>query len=259
MVGQDKRIWYNSRIYIVSAAVLLSALILALVRLQFGSDQLFYIRLEQVYGFTAVGFWYLTLLVSPLGAAIGMNHLKVLEFSRRGFGISTFYFAWLHVIVAVWGQLGGLGKLGLLPPIYGWSILGGLIALIILTIMAATSFDKIIDKFTFRRWKWIHRFVYLAGVLAVVHVWTIGTHFGYMMVQLVAIAMLAILLGLEIFRVLILVNRRFWHLEGWEVWQITFIVWLALTVALLLFMPRSLPNFHSQHVGHGAHSHQGAE
>lgn len=136
------------------------------------------IRLEQVYGFVSVTYLYLALLASPLTKAFpNLPGKEKYLYLRRAIGVSSFYFGALHAGVAFFGQLKGFAGLDFLSGRYSLSLLLGVGALFILLLLAATSVDRIIDIMTFRRWKQLHRFIYVAGWLVLGHAVLIGTHF----------------------------------------------------------------------------------
>lgn len=251
---QKQSLLNNSRFYILLSSILVSVVLFSWLRLAIPSDQLFYIRTQQVFGLLCVAYWYIALVISPLGYVIGKQRMKRIEFARRAIGVSAFYFALLHASIALWGQLGGLSDLGYLPELFKWSLLGGLIAFSILLLMAITSFDGVVKFMTYRKWKWLHRLVYIGGILAVLHIWTVGTHLAYTNVQLIAFVALVILVGLELYRTTLLTNQKYLHLGKSEMITLFATCWVI--VSLLIFsIPATVQNYHSRHSGH---SSQGA-
>lgn len=227
------------------------------MRLQIAADQLFYIRLQQVFGLLSLLYWYAALIISPIGYVIGKHRMRYIEFARRGIGVSAFYFALLHGTVALFRQLGGPGQLQHLPSLFQWSLLGGAIGFGVLTIMAATSFDKVVDFMTFRRWKWLHRLTYIGGILVMLHIWTIGTHMAYTGVQLAVFTALVILSGLESFRVITLLSRKYKDLARRDYFTMLFLsLWIGWAVAIAA-VPAVVGNYHSRHDDHasGGRSH----
>ncbi len=254
MVNEKNSLLDNSRFYILTFSFLVSVAVLSLLRLQIPSDQLFYIRTQQVYGLLAVSFWYFALIISPLGYLIGKRRTKKLEYARRAIGVSAFYFVLLHGAIALWGQLGGLSELQYLPDLFKWSLAGGAIAFGILLVMALTSFDRVVTFMTFRKWKWLHRLVYIGGVLAVLHIWTIGTHLAYSTIQLIAFIALVALIGLELYKTTKLINDKHLHLDKAEVVTLFISSWVI--VAMLIFtMPAFIQNYHSRHADHDSSTH----
>lgn len=246
----------NSRFYILVSSLLLSILVAAWLRVQIESDQLFVIRTQQVFGFLGVLYWYLALVISPLGYVFGKRRISHIEFARRAIGVSAFYFTFLHGATALWGQLGGLGQIGMLPSIFKWSLLAGAVALFILLIKAATSLDIVVNFMTYRRWKLLHRIGYVGGVLAVLHIWTIGTHLSYTGYKAAAFLALVVLAGLELFRVIKLINDKYLHLSGTKKTILWVLSWAVLT-AIVASIPKFVVNFHSRHTDHSSAHSQG--
>ena len=83
----------------------------------------------------------------------------------------------LHAYLAFFKQLGGFAGIGFLSSKYLIAIGMSFFALLIFTIMAATATDKMIERIGFTKWKMIHRFIYLAAFLVLVHALMLGTHF----------------------------------------------------------------------------------
>ncbi len=251
---KDYKLLDNSRFYVLASSILLSFAVVAWLRLQIPSDQLFYIRTQQVFGLLCVLYWYLALVISPIGYVVGKQRMKHLEFTRRAIGVSAFYFALLHGLVALWGQLGGPGQLQYLPDLFKWSLLAGAIAFSILLIMASTSFDKVVKFMTLRRWKWLHRLVYFGGILAVLHIWSVGTHLAYTNIQLAAFVALIILGGLEMYRTTKIVNDKYLHLDKVESSVLFISAWAVVTV-MIAIIPAVVDNYHSRHEDHESNTH----
>lgn len=194
-----KKLLLNLRFYILLASFLFSAALFVFSLVMYGDSQLF-IKLTRYYAFSAVGTLYLTLLIGPsIRVFPWIPYKGKLIFARRGLGVSTFYFVVLHASFAFFGQLGGFAGLFYLDSRYLLAIGLSSAALIILALMAATSFDFMIRKLTYRWWKFIHRFVYLAGTLIVIHTFLIGGHFQNLFspVALLSFVALAFLLAVE--------------------------------------------------------------
>jgi DMSO/TMAO reductase YedYZ heme-binding membrane subunit len=250
------RLRYNIRFYILASSICLSLFLMGLVRVQFASGQLFYIRLEQVFGFVSLFYWYLALVIGPVSKLIGPRWgMPQLQFSRRAIGVSAAYFALFHAAVAFFGQIGGFAGIGLLPARFQWSLLFGVLALMVLLAMAATSFDKAIRFMTFPRWKLLQRFVYAAGILAILHVWLVGTHIAYVDTQIVAFVLLAVLFGFESVGITKIIAKRAPVLtQQKELWVTVFVcVWLF-WVGLVLLLPKVVTDYHGQHQHTAAHA-----
>ncbi len=139
--------------------------------------QLAIIRLQQAYGFFSLVYLYIALLATPLSAVFPrFPGIGTYLQARRAFGVSAFFFAFLHTSVVFFGQLGGFNGLSYLSPVYLISITLGTVGLLILLLMSLTSFDYAIEKMGFKNWKRLHRFIYLGGIAVLVHVFLIGSH-----------------------------------------------------------------------------------
>lgn len=207
-----KNILNNNRFYVLLFAFLASIFVVCLLRVQVADDQLYYIQLEQTFGLLCMVMLYLTLIVSPIKNMIGTPEwMKNLIFARRATGVSATYFALLHAGVALWGELGGLSGLGLLPDKFVWPLIYGAAALVILCVLAFISLDKLVALMGYPRWKWLQRWVYLCGILIIMHVWAIGVHFGPGPIRDICLVFLVILFGLESWRIAdFLAERRHW-------------------------------------------------
>lgn len=194
------RLLKNTRFYILAFSLLFSIAILVLVSSFYHSRELAVIKLTRLYAFSALGFLYAALLIGPAIRVFPFVPLKSkLIHARRAVGVSAFYFALLHSNLAFFGQLGGFGGLGYLDGRYLLAIGLSFTAEMILAAMAATSFDYMVKKLTYRWWKFLHRFVYLAGTLIVAHALLIGSHYRdlFSPVALVSFGLLAFLLAVE--------------------------------------------------------------
>ena len=197
-----KNLSRNLRFYVLVATILLSIALTCLLRLVTANDQVYIIHLGQFFGLMAIVYWYIVLVLSPLSKLIGKREwLRQLLFVRRALGVSVAYFALGHALLAVWGQLGGLSQLGLLPSIFQLSLWYGVVALGVLLLMAAASFDGVIRWMGFGYWKWLQRLGYVAGVLVIVHMWLIGVHTTMSAISISAGVALVVLLGLELVRI----------------------------------------------------------
>lgn len=171
-------LYRNLRFYIICFSLILSAIIFTLVHEVIPPGTLQTIRLTQIYALTALTYVYIALLATPLTRILpDLPFRGQYIFVRRALGVSAFYFAALHASFAFWGQLGGFAGLPFLSDTYIQAITLSFTALVILTAMAVTSFDKMIVILGFSTWKLLHRFVYLASLLILIHALMLGTHF----------------------------------------------------------------------------------
>ena len=226
------------------------------LKLQIPGDQLFYIRLEQVYGFCSLILVYCAVILTPL-SKLKRNcaFMDRLLFARRGVGVSAAYFALLHVYISFFFQSGGFSGLAILPGRFVFAFIVGIISLVVLLLMAVTSFDKAIDYMGFKNWKRLHRFVYLAGILIVVHVWLIGTHTEYTWLKIAGFIALIVLFLLETLRIELGLRKKE-NMSRSERYTVAFGFFFVMTSSVL-FLPVVTQNYHSSH--HGSHSEHGAQ
>jgi len=111
-------------------------------------------------------FLCLALAVTPLRVVVGLPPLAHL---RRMTGLFVYFYAVLHLAAYSWldmgFDLGGITKdIGKRP-----FILVGFTAFVVLSALAATSFDRAVRALGGRRWRNLHRIVYLVAPLALLH------------------------------------------------------------------------------------------
>lgn len=199
---QEIRSWFsNTRFYVLVIAVLISLIEYWYITSTTNSRALAVHNLTQTYAFTSICFLYLALLAGPFAKMTRFSWRGKYVHARRALGVSAFYFAALHVRYAYFDILGGLSVILRLPPASLFAILLGLVTLIILFLMAITSFDKAVDKMTFPRWKRLHQFVYLAGLSIFFHASIMGSHFANKtgIIPLVYYAATMLLLGIHLY------------------------------------------------------------
>lgn len=116
-------------------------------------------------GQTAIVLLLLTLSVTPASTVLNARSITVF---RRPLGLYAFLYAALHFIIYIGLDYG-----------FGWSrlyyslvekpfIIAGLTAFLILTALALTSF-KVWMRIMGKNWKRLHRLVYLAGIIVILH------------------------------------------------------------------------------------------
>lgn len=113
----------------------------------------------------ALTFLWLSLACSPVYFLFRWR--IVLKF-RRTLGLYAFLYAFLHFLIYVWVDYGFAWEY-ILPSLREKPfILAGTSALLILFLLAVTSFDAS-PRWLGKGWKTLHRLVYLAGILVIVH------------------------------------------------------------------------------------------
>ncbi|MBN1148308.1 MAG: sulfoxide reductase heme-binding subunit YedZ [Anaerolineales bacterium] len=113
----------------------------------------------------AIVFLILSLACTPLNTLFGLRQALS---ARRALGLYAFAFAALHLLIFAWLDFAfdwSLLKLEVAEKRY---ILVGLAAFTILALLAATSFKWWMKRLG-KNWKRLHRLVYLAGLLVVLH------------------------------------------------------------------------------------------
>lgn len=189
--------------YVVLTSSVILSIGLFVFTSSFYSENLKVIRLTQIYALFALTYLYFALLASPLFSVFpNLPFRPVYILARRSLGVSAFLFAFLHANLAFFFQLQGFAGLGFLSGKYLIAIGLSFFGLIILSVMALTSLDKIIAKLGNKKWKLIHRTVYLAGLAILIHALMLGTHFSDLsqLIPQLVIAFVSLLLLLEAFR-----------------------------------------------------------
>lgn len=121
----------------------------------------------------ATGDWTLrglcvVLAVSPLRSLLGWPEL--LRF-RRMLGLLVFGYASLHMLSYAWLDMGFDLTATLQDIVKRPFIWMGFSAFVMLSALAATSFNAVIRRMGAKRWQLLHRAVYAVAVLAVLHFW----------------------------------------------------------------------------------------
>lgn len=121
----------------------------------------------------ATGDWTLrllclTLAITPLRVQLGWPELARF---RRLLGLLTFGYACLHLLGYAWFDM-GLAWTEIVRDIPKRPfVLVGSLALLLLMLMAATSWNGAIRRLGARRWQTLHRSIYAVAVLAILHFW----------------------------------------------------------------------------------------
>ncbi|MEZ5499753.1 MAG: protein-methionine-sulfoxide reductase heme-binding subunit MsrQ [Steroidobacteraceae bacterium] len=159
-------------------------------------------EIEHRLGKTALNLLGLTLLVSPLQQLLGKPWLVQL---RRTLGLSAFGYALLHLLAYAsldlefnWAQLGtDIAKRPYITV--------GVLALAMMLPLAITSTDRLMRRLG-RKWLALHRLIYPAATLAVLHYyWQVKRDVRE---PLVYAAVLAALLGYRWWRQRARLHRR---------------------------------------------------
>jgi len=139
-------------------------------------------------GFWTLSFLVLSLVPTPLKALFGWTFpMRV----RRMVGLFAFFYAALHFTTYVaLDQTFDFSDI-LADVVKRKFITVGFLAFLLLVPLALTSNDRAVKRLGFRRWKRIHRLVYAAAVLGVVHfVWRVKADLSQPLLFAAALAVL---------------------------------------------------------------------
>jgi glycine betaine catabolism B len=119
-------------------------------------------------GLLAVSYLVLSLVVTPLRAVTGLTWLT--QF-RRAVGCWAAYFAIAHLAIYVlWERGRNLGD-AFYEITHRWYLIVGIMSLLLMLPLLATSFNAAIRAMGGRWWKRLHRLAYLSAALGVYHFW----------------------------------------------------------------------------------------
>lgn len=121
--------------------------------------------LERALGADALKFLIATLAVTPLRERTGLNLLRF----RRMSGLTAFYYALLHF--SVWLVLDRhLDWAAIFADLTKRTyIIAGMAALLLLLALAVTSHDAMVRRLGALNWRRLHKLVYPAAALVVLH------------------------------------------------------------------------------------------
>jgi sulfoxide reductase heme-binding subunit YedZ len=137
----------------------------------------------------------MVLAVTPLRVVAG---LPALARFRRMVGLFVYFYVVLHLLSYSWFDMGfDLGDI-VKDIIKRPFILVGFAAFVLLTPLAATSFNRAIKALGAERWQALHRLVYLMAALAVLHFFWMRAGKNDFAEVAVYAAILAVLAGLAV-------------------------------------------------------------
>lgn len=116
-------------------------------------------------GLFAVRFLLLSLAATPARRLFDWPKLVL---ARRCLGVAAFCYAALHLGLYVLDQGGNLIVVGREIALRFYLAIGA-VGVVLLLVLAATSFDSVIRRMGGRRWLALHRLVYLIAPLAILH------------------------------------------------------------------------------------------
>ncbi len=137
-------------------------------------------------------FLCLALAVTPLRVISGMAALARF---RRMLGLFVYFYAIVHLLSYSWFDM-GLDVADIAKDIAKRPfILVGFSAFVLLTPLAATSFNRAVKALGARRWQWLHKLVYLIAGLALLHFFWMRAGKNNFAEVFVYAAIMALLLG----------------------------------------------------------------
>lgn len=153
--------------------------------------------LERSLGDWTLRFLCLVLAVTPLRVITATPQLARF---RRMLGLFVYFYGVLHLLAYAWFDMGlDLGDILRDIPKRPF-ILVGTLALVLLTLLAATSFNRAIRWLGAARWQALHRGVYAVAGLAILHFFWMRAGKNNFAEVAVYAAILALLLGWRVWR-----------------------------------------------------------
>ena len=141
----------------------LSLLMIGVVKGELGADPQDVIL--HTTGLWALRFLLVTLAVTPVRILTGFS--KVVLF-RRMLGLYSAFYLLLHLLTFCWFFIGWDWRLLIDETIQRPYILVGFVSFIIILLLAITS-TRWMQKKLGKHWKSLHRLIYIAALLALVH------------------------------------------------------------------------------------------
>lgn len=184
------------RLYIGFAIVLVTLEVWWWASVSYGGSTLFAARLEEAYGWLSLGMLLTAISIGPVyGIWRELPGRAIMNDARRLIGVGAGWFALLHTGITYIVLFKAANPFQL-PAAYSQAFAVGFIALLILLAMVGTSFDK-----AFRGlgiwWFRLHRLVYVAILLILLHVFSIGVHATEWPALIILTVLAASLLGMH--------------------------------------------------------------
>ncbi len=171
--------------------------------------------------------------------------------ARRALGLSGFFFGATHGILGfIYSLSANVFAPLFLPVRQQIALVCSFVAFCVLALMAISSIDAVERGLGPLRWKRLHRFVYWAIILIVIHAFFIGSHFttpSGMIPWVTNIVALTLLL-LEVGATMI----RFWQQKRWKTKRT---LWMSFLLGLLVIggFWITIVNFQKQYDPHSVH------
>jgi methionine sulfoxide reductase heme-binding subunit len=140
---------------------------------------------------------WLTLAISPLR---DVASLPALVRYRRALGVTTFIYAMLHFLAYAWLDKGLVIDDIVKDVLKRNFILVGVLALVLMTPLALTSFNSAIRALGGKRWQALHKLVYAVALLGLLHFYWKKSIKNDVSEVIVYAVILAVLLGWRVMR-----------------------------------------------------------
>lgn len=156
-------------ILLVTGLVPLLILIVGLITANLGANPAE--TLIHQTGLWALRLLMLTLSVTPLVQITGWSVLNVRYNLRRLLGLYAFFYASLHLLSYLLFEHSFAWQ-AIIEDILTRPVLDiGWLAFILMISLAITSYPKLAQQFSPRRWQQLHQLIYLISFSAIVHFW----------------------------------------------------------------------------------------
>jgi sulfoxide reductase heme-binding subunit YedZ len=188
------RPWAKPLVWLV-CAVPLGVLLIGATTGQLGANPAE--KLTRETGEWALRWLWLTLAITPLRDIAGLPGLLR---HRRALGVTAFVYALLHFLSYAWFDKGFLIDEILADVFKRNFILVGMLALLLMTPLALTSFNAAVRALGGRRWQWLHRLSYAVALSGLLHFYWKKSAKNDLVEVAVYAAILAVLLGWRVMR-----------------------------------------------------------
>jgi len=179
-------------VLLINGLVPLALLLWDVWRKQVGANPLEFVT--RTTGMLTLVFLFLTLALSPLRRITGLNWL--IKF-RRMLGVFAFVYGSLHLLTYI--AFDRFFRFSTIPAdVAGRRFIAvGVAAFILMLPLAITSTDAMVKRLGGKRWARLHRIVYAAAILGVLHFYMLVK--SDLRMPLTFAFLLAVLLGFRIF------------------------------------------------------------
>ena len=155
--------------------------------------------LSRATGDWTLRFLCIVLAVTPLRV---ISHTPALARFRRMLGLFVYFYVVLHLLTYSWFDM-GFDVVEIVKDIIKRPfILVGFSAFLLLTPLAATSFNAAIKAMGAKRWQWLHKLVYLIAGLGLLHFFWMRAGKNNFAEVFVYAGIIAVLLGWRLFQFL---------------------------------------------------------